>query len=215
MARNFALTVDVSQLNKLGTRLGAFTSVELAESNVAAVNEVVDRTYDLARDKMTAGINLTDEYLRRRMRVEHANNKRARATITAAGDRSSMTTLATYPVAVRAVTRKGPSRARVFTPLGVGAGQRQMGLTTSVTKGSSDFWEHGFLMPLKAGQDNGYHGYGVFARTKAGKIKHRYGPSVYQLFSYQAKLIVDDVQEDLESTAVRMAEEHMQKVFAE
>jgi hypothetical protein len=54
---------------------------------------------------------------------------------------------------------------------------------------------------------------GVFARTKDGKLRHRYGPSVYQLFAYQVERIVNDVTDDLEDTLAEQVDLALQKAI--
>ena len=55
---------------------------------------------------------------------------------------------------------------------------------------------------------------GVFIRTGTGKkdIKHRYGPSVDQLFRGVIKDVAPDVQAELEAALIRQANYEFSKV---
>ena len=211
-ARTLALKIDTRELDTLRDRLGEMTGEEIGRATVTALNGVVDRAYELSRERMIAGINLSDDYLRRRMRVEHATKGKPVASITASGARDDMTVLGRFDAKPRAVPTKtqrpaGPRRVPVQP------GQKQSGVTVSVTKGNADFIvERGFMLPLRRGTQAGGNGYGVFARSRDGTLKHRYGPSVYQLFAYQAQTVSYAAEEDLEETLIEQVTEVLQKV---
>ena len=210
-ARTLALKIDTRELDTLRDRLGEMTGEEIGRATVTALNGVVDRAYELSRERMIAGINLSDDYLRRRMRVEHATKGKPVASITASGARDDMTVLGRFDAKPRAVPTKtqrpaGPRRVPVQP------GQKQAGVTVSVTKGNADFIERGFMLPLKRGKEAGGNGFGVFARSRDGTLKHRYGPSVYQLFAYQAQTVSYAAEEDLEETLIEQVTEVLQKV---
>lgn len=215
MARDYALKIDATQVVKLGERLAQASGEEIGLASVTALNEVVDRTYELARDKMIAGINLTDDYLRRRMTLQHATPGKPVASITASGARNATTVLGRYdakPVIV--VNNKGrPGKGN--KALGIPPGQKQAGVTVEVTRGqiSDGFVPRGFLLPLNRGTETGGNGMGVFARSRDGKLRHRYGPSVYQLFAYQVERIVNDVADDLEDTLAEQVDLALQKAI--
>ena len=210
-ARTLALKIDTRELDTLRDRLGEMTGDEIGRATVTALNGVVDRAYELSRERMIAGINLSDDYLRRRMRVEHATKGKPVASITASGARDDLTVPGRFDAKPRAVPTKtqrpaGPRRVPVQP------GQKQAGVTVSVTKGNADFIERGFMLPLKRGTEAGGNGFGVFARSRDGTLKHRYGPSVYQLFAYQAQTVSYAAEEDLEETLIEQVSEVLQKV---
>ena len=210
-ARTLALKIDTRQVEAFRDRLAEVSGEEIGRASVTALNEVVDRAYELSRERMIAGINLSDDYLRRRMRVEHATKGKPVASITASGARDDMTVLGRFDAKPRAVPTKtqrpaGPRRVPVQP------GQKQASVTVSVTKGNADFIERGFMLPLNRGTEAGGNGMGVFARSRDGKLRHRYGPSVYQLFAYQAQTVSYAAEEDLEETLVEQVSEVLQKV---
>ena len=215
MARDYALKIDASQVVKLGERLAQATGEEIGLASVTALNEVVDRTYELARDKMIAGINLTDDYLRRRMTVAHATPGKPVASITASGARNATTVLGRYDAKPVIVANNKGRPGKGNKALGIPPGQKQAGVTVEVTRGqtSDGFVPRGFLLPLNRGTEAGGNGMGVFARSRDGKLRHRYGPSVYQLFAYQVERIVNDVTDDLEDTLAEQVDLALQKAI--
>ena len=216
MARDYALKIDASQVVKLGERLAQASGEEIGRASVTALNEVVDRTYELARDKMIAGINLTDDYLRRRMTVAHATPGKPVASITASGARNATTVLGRYDAKPVIVANNKGRPGKGNKALGIPPGQKQAGVTVEVTRGktSDGFVPRGFLLPLNRGTEAGGNGMGVFARSRDGKLRHRYGPSVYQLFAYQVERIVNDVTDDLEDTLAEQVDLALQKAIA-
>lgn len=215
MARDYALKIDAAQVVKLGERLAQVSGEEIGRASVTALNEVVDRTYELARDKMIAGINLSDDYLRRRMTLQHATPGKPVASITASGARNATTVLGRYDAKPVIVANNKGRPGKGNKALGIPPGQKQAGVTVEVTRGnvSDGFVPRGFLLPLNRGTEAGGNGMGVFARTKDGKLRHRYGPSVYQLFAYQVERIVNDVTDDLEDTLAEQVDLALQKAI--
>ena len=195
--RSTAVKIDIDQVLALAGDLGRVDAQTFGTAAQAALNETIDRTYQLASDRMTAGINLSDDYLRRRMTTEHASGKTLEASITASGDRAAQTRLATYDAQMVIVPRKTTraSRSRGVLPLN---GGRQAGVTVTVSRGAPKTGASLFMLPLRAGAVLGDK-FGVFVREKR-RIKHLYGPAVYQLLAHQAPRITDEVADDLQRT---------------
>jgi len=219
MARSNTANVkfDVQEVERLAKDLSKLSGEEIGKASVTALNEVIDRTYELSRDKMISGINLSDDYLRRRMTVASATPAKPVASITASGARKAMSVLGRFDAKPVLVANKKKTNTGMVGPrkLPFPAGQRQAGVTVEVTRGdvSDGFVPRGFLLPLKKGTEAGGNGLGVFARTKEGKLRHRYGPSVYQLFAYQVEHILNDVTDDLEDTLTEQVALAMQKAI--
>jgi hypothetical protein len=194
---------DVSEVERLVGRLGRLTGEEIGRASVSALNDAMDSVYTFARERMNAGINLDDPYLRRRMTVDRATMGKPVATLTASGAREDLTILARYdaePRIVPAKTKRGAAAGPRRTMLPPGT--KQSGVTVGVSKGNRDFIERGFMLPLKRGKEFGGNGLGVFARDRSGKLLHRYGPSVYQLFAYQLQTVSYEAEEELEDALV-------------
>jgi CRISPR/Cas system-associated exonuclease Cas4 (RecB family) len=85
MARQslFSYKVDVTQIEGFAEKLAQFDPATMAELLVATVNEVATDTYDLARSKMLAGINLKETYVKGKMRFKAATNSSPTAEIVA------------------------------------------------------------------------------------------------------------------------------------
>ncbi|MDP2262677.1 MAG: phage tail protein [Hydrogenophaga sp.] len=221
MARAFTVEVDVSKLDRLADRLGDLSGEALGEMSMRVVNEVVDETYDLALPRMLSRINLTEPYVRERMTVNKATSPDLpKASIVASGDRRLMTTLARYDgqQAVKPVNWSNDRIAgmgKKFAPWpgwtkrtgddrrGIAANMKGAGATVEVVRGRRKPIEDAFFMPLRNG-----NGMGIFRRTGKGDrdYKHTYGPSVYQLFAYTAKAIINDVADNLENRVATEAE---------
>lgn len=232
MAKAFALKVDIGRLEGFADRLGALTGDEFGLAAMGAVNQVLDNTYERARPLMIRTINLTDDYVRDRMRVEHATNpNNISGAIIASGARSNITTLARYnpQQGVRPVNwsndrilamgkkfapypgwtkRKGD--ARTGQGAGIAPNMKAAGISVEVTRGASKPISNAFYMPLRNG-----NGLGVFTREGKGKknYKHRYGPSVYQMFARVADSIINDVGDDLESAVIDEANRLLDKAL--
>ena len=208
--RSTAVKIDIDQVLALAGDLGRVDAQTFGTAAQAALNETIDRTYQLASDRMTAGINLSDDYLRRRMTTEHASGKTLEASITASGDRAAQTRLATYDAQMVIVPRKTTraSRSRGGLPLN---GGRQAGVTVTVSRGAPKTGASLFMLPLRAGAVLGDK-FGVFVREKR-RIKHLYGPAVYQLLAHQAPRITDEVADDLQRTLLDRVGDEVDRIL--
>ena len=208
--RSTAVKIDIDQVLALAGDLGRVDAQTFGTAAQAALNETIDRTYQLASDRMTAGINLSDDYLRRRMTTEHASSKTLEASITASGDRAAQTRLATYDAQMVIVPRKTTraSRSRGVLPLN---GGRQAGVTVTVSRGAPKTGASLFMLPLRAGAVLGDK-FGVFVREKR-RIKHLYGPAVYQLLAHQAPRITDEVADDLQRTLLDRVGDEVDRIL--
>lgn len=208
--RSTAVKIDLDQVLALAGDLGRVDAQAFGAAAQAALNETIDRTYQLASDRMTAGINLSDDYLRRRMTTEHARGKTLEASITASGDRAAQTRLATYDAQMVIVPRKTTraSRSRGVLPLN---GGRQAGVTVTVSRGAPKTGASLFMLPLRAGAVLGDK-FGVFVREKR-RIKHLYGPAVYQLLAHQAPRISDEVADDLQRTLLDRVGDEVDRIL--
>jgi hypothetical protein len=201
MAKNgtFNVTLDLLGVERLAESVGRLDQTVLAETIVNALNITGDEIFELAKDRMNADINLSDEYLRSKMDIERATPGKPEVTITA---RSAGTVLGRFDAKPVVVDTKGDaSNLKGNKALGIAPGKKQAGVTVQVRRSAvnTNFTPRGFLMPLKGkGGEQGANGLGVFARRRSGVKKNRYGPAVYQLFGYQADQIETEVYEKLD-----------------
>ena len=211
--RRTAINIGIDEILSMADGVAQLDDKALGTAIRTALNETIDRTYQLASDRITTGINLSDDYLRRRMETEHATGNKTEASITATGDRSFMTRLATYDATMVIVPRKTTraSRAKGLLPVPIGAGSKQGGVRVEVTRGAPKTGASMFMLPLMQGTQLGEK-FGVFVREK-GKLKHLFGPSVYQLFAYQAPRIASEVTEDLQQTLLDRVGEQVDRIF--
>lgn len=210
MARVLNVSVDISALERLANSLGSLDSASIGQAAMTAVNAVADETYDMVRPRMLQTINLPDAYLQERMVVKHATSPdtTVSASIIATGSKPMLTTLARYN-ALQLVTAAKSPRARGNPARGIPAGMKAAGVSVEVTRGSAKVMPGAFMMPLK----NGSGRMGVFTRD-GGKLKHRYGPSVYQMFNTIAGDILGPVGDTLADRVALEAEKLLEKALA-
>lgn len=224
----FSVKIDVTALERVAGRLDGITGASLSEATRRAVNVTADSVYELARPRMIADINLTDEYVKSRMVVNHAKpGGKAEAVITGRGSKSAMTQLVNYG-AMQQIKRVNHSNASILASgkkfgkwpgwtkrtgdalRGIPQDEKQAGVSVAVTRGSNSLIEHGFLVTLKNG-----NGVGLATRSAGAKgksnYKIRYGPSVYQLFRHVASGILDEARDELENNVVAFATELFEK----
>lgn len=228
-SRGLSIEIDVGALSRFEGRLGRLAEAGFGEAAVVVTNRVADAAYDLAVPRMTERINLTPDYVRERMAIEHAKNPNdVRARVVAFGSKGHLTTLARYDSrqTTRPVTWSNDrirSMGKAFGPWpgwterkgdqtrGIAPNLKEAGISVEVTRGSRKQSDGLFLMPLRNG-----NGLGVFARTGEGRkaYKHLYGPSVYQLFRYTINAgLADEIGDDFERQLGDEAERLLQKAL--
>lgn len=211
MARSLTLTADTRALATLASRLEGLAGDTLEAVATVVVNEVGERTYDLARVRMLAGLSLTDVYLRNRMGfVPAQRGQRPRAVVLARGD---LTTLGHYAPAVTTQAAKQPKRSKGNSALGIAAGQKLAGVSVAVRRGQrktvrADQGDT-FLMPGRRDSEGNpliFRRLAGSTRSGRDKLKALLGPSVYQLFKYQVDHFQEEVENDLAETLMERAE---------
>lgn len=97
MSKNFfSIKIDASRVRDLADRVGQIDDERLGDMVVGVLNEVVETTYDLARNRIRAGINLTDTYVQARMEVKPATPGNPQAQIIGKGGKQYLTNLSHY-----------------------------------------------------------------------------------------------------------------------
>lgn len=203
MAR-FDIKLDVASISGLSDRLSRLTPEALGAATVQAINDTTDSVYQLARAQMTATLNLTDDYIRRKMEVTRATTQTPESVISAVGSRSNMTSLSHYGAMQERKAANNPARAKGDEKRGIPKGQKAAGLSVEVTRGSRKLLAHGFTMPNK--RDNSGNLL-VFTRDRAGKVRSRTGPSVYQLFRSAAQAVGPDAEKQLRDSLIEQADQ--------
>lgn len=221
------ITFNVTPLEELGERIGKMTPEALGAFTVEALNSTVDRAYDLSRAAMLRGINLTDAYIQRSMKVEHATPRKPEASIVTFGGRGHITNLSHYGAmqmtgAVnwsneRILAEQGKfaawpgwTRRKGNLALGIAPDQKAVGKSVEVVRGRRKPMKPVFSIPGKRDKDGNLI---LFSRNAADKIEAKTGPSPYQLFRTAIPLIRDDVTEDLQQAVVDVATREFQKAL--
>ncbi len=194
------------------------TATAVNRSVYRAINRVAEKTMTRSRREIVSQVNLTQPYVRERMKLEKATPSKSVAIISA---RVRPTRLATFN-AKQLIRKANARRAAALDARrrglygsgdkmrGIPAGSVSAGVSVKVKRaGSRKRMSGAFFVPLKRGTDApGSNGMGVFIRTGTGRkaIKHLYGPSVDQVFSGVIEDIKPDVQEQLQEAVVKQAE---------
>lgn len=227
MARRsvFSLKVNVDPLTDLANNLADLTPQALGRLMVDAINETADSAYELGRKRMLSGINLTDDYIQRKMKVDHATEKKPTASITAFGGRGFLTGLSHYGAlqetrGVNWTNAQILARQKKFGPwpgwtkrtgnaaLGIAADSKAAGRSVEVVKGRRKTIGPAFAIPGKTDADGNQV---VFRRNAGGKVQALTGPSVYQLFRVAAGQIEGQVGDDLEQAVIDVAERRLRE----
>ncbi|MEP6587141.1 MAG: phage tail protein [Polaromonas sp.] len=230
MARtsSFSVSIDTSAVEGLARRLEGLTPEAIGALAVEAINETVDSAYALGRKTMLRGINLTDDYIQRKMTVEHATPKAPKATITALGGRTHTTGLSHYGAMqmtkdvnwsnarIQAAGHKfgkwpGWTQRRGNAALGVSVDRKASGKSVEVVRGQRKKMGPIFSIPGKKDNDGNLV---LFRRTASGSAQSLQGPSVYQLFRVAIPMIYGQVEEDLSKSVIEVAERELQKVLS-
>ncbi len=237
----FDIKLDMSGVEGLATALSQVSSEDLGKAIVETLNDVGEGTYDLARGKMMAGINLTDDYLRSRMEFRKATQESPKVEIIAKGGNPFVTGLGHYGALQEAKdtrweTEDGPDMGYKIGPWpkweprrgdparGLEPGEKAAGVSVEVKRGNRKVLKSAFTIPGKVHSDGspvlfvgkGVPGKGKMDRNRAESrqgVESLYGPSVYQLFRFTANNIQGEVAQDLERAIVERAESEFLKVL--
>lgn len=188
--------LDLSAIERLSTSLESVDKDAVGKTALRVVNQVVEDAYETVRPRMIRNINLTDTYIQSRMSVNSAKSTNdVKASIVASGSKPDMTILARYGARMLSKPVKNPERSKgdqLFSR-NIAPTFKAAGISVEVTRGSREVFSHGFFMPLRNANT-----VGLFTRKGNEKVKHRYGPSVYQLFAHYAKDLSTELTDELE-----------------
>lgn len=203
----FNVKIDFDGADRLAGKIDALASRALLRLSAAdAVNEVATRFDKQAKQGMNAGLNLSDDYVASRMRVERASPAGVgpvRAEVVTRGD---LTILSHYPHVQ--LTQAAP-RAKGDPKRGIPPGRKQAGIAAEIRKGGAVAVDKWFTMTLR-----GSGKVGVFFRPAGRKPVHKYGPSPYSLFRHQIEVGQDALADDLQRTAAEHAADAIRKGLA-
>ncbi len=215
-----AIESDISEIESLAGKLDSITGEELQQAAAAAVNRVTDSAYALFKRSMTNGLTLTEQYVEAKMQVEKARpGAKVTAKIIA---KRSVTLLGHYAPIVVTAPVKNPKRAKGHSAIKVPAGEKAVGASVEVSRGSRKVIQPKgdapdvVLWPSKRDREGNPMLFRITGgRTEKGlpKMQALYGPAVYQLFRYQIDKLSDAVAEDLEAALVQEAEAAFERIY--
>lgn len=169
---------------------------------------------------MTNGLTLTEQYVEAKMQVEKARpGAKVTAKIIA---KRSVTLLGHYAPIVVTAPVKNPKRAKGHSAIKVPAGEKAVGASVEVSRGSRKVIQPKgdapdvVLWPSKRDREGNPMLFRITGgRTEKGlpKMQALYGPAVYQLFRYQIDKLSDAVAEDLEAALVQEAEAAFERIY--
>lgn len=215
-----AIESDFTAVEGFADLLGNLSGEELQQAAAVAVNRVTDSAYSLFKRAMTSGLTLTEQYVDAKMSVEKATpGVKVKAKIIA---RRSVTLLGHYAPVVITAPVKNPKRAKGNPALKVPAGEKAVGASVEVSRGSRKVIQPKgaepdvVLWPSKRDREGNPMLFRITGgRTEKGlpKMQALYGPAVYQLFRYQIDKLSDAVAEELEDALVQEANDLFERLY--
>lgn len=191
---------EISSLAKTTEDIARLLSVV----GVPAVNKVAGIARERSHKAILSQVALTGEYVNTNLTLTPASAQTPVAVITGRG---RGTTLSRFAARQEVVAVKNPQRAKGDKRRGIAAGMKAAGISVNVKTGAARATiSRAFFLPLRAGGVAGANGQGVFTR-RGGVLKHRYGPSVNQVFHRVAIDIEKSVADDLQATIARDLDE--------
>lgn len=195
------LGFDTTDLIDLADDIARIADADLRGIRQASVNAVALTVNRKSVDAAVKDLNLTRDYVEGRIARDEANGGAAKAYVRSMVRGTTMQQFGSGPRTLKqpvnwtndqimSMGRKfgdWPGWTRrtgdQFANRNIPANMKSRGIAAQVKRsGPEGVIDRGFVMPLKRGREAGGNGFGVFARSKDGTIKHRYGPSVYQTF---------------------------------
>lgn len=227
MSNPFFIKIDPSQIKGLADKLAGLTPEQLGVLTVDALNETTDSVYELARQRMRASINLTDDYIKRKMVVAHASAQKMTASITASGAKPDITSLSHYgsmqlTQAVNWSNQRIQAAGHKFgkwpgwtertgsAALGIAVNRKAAGKSVEVKPGARKSMTPMFSIPGKKDNEGNLL---IFKRNAANKLEVLAGPSVYQLFRAAVIVIEPEAENQLQANLSAMAEKTLQNVL--
>lgn len=204
------LKLDTSALDGVAKLLDRLDGTALAALSVSAANNVATQVHTAAIDKTVGSLNLTREYVENALNLKLAeegqNNPVARVIAPArnvtlarfdAGQQSKPVVWSNARIQGMGKkfspwsgwTRRTGDPRRAIAP-----DSKASGVDVTVKRGQPRGMKSAFLVPLRSGGG----ALGVFVH-EGGKLKHLYGPAVYQVYTNYLSDHADDIQKDLET----------------
>lgn len=184
------ISFDTSELVEQADRIAMLDNTTLAEMRLDAVNVVSLTVREKSIDQTHAELNLSRDYIEARIARAEAKGATARARITSEvrgatlqrfGAQQEVAPVNWSNSRIEALGHKfgkwpGWTYRKGDASRGIAEDKKAAGVSVDVNRKGAKTITSAFTMPLKNS-----NGTGVF-RREGGKVKHLYGPSVYQVF---------------------------------
>ena len=184
------ISFDTSELVEQADRIAMLDNTTLAEMRLDAVNVVSLTVREKSIDQTHAELNLSRDYIEARIARAEAKGATARALVTSKvrgatlqrfGAQQEVAPVNWSNSRIEALGHKfgkwpGWTYRKGDASRGIAEDKKAAGVSVDVNRKGAKTITSAFTMPLKNG-----NGTGTF-RREGGKVKHLYGPSVYQVF---------------------------------
>lgn len=184
------ISFDTSELVEQADRIAMLDNTTLAEMRLDAVNVVSLTVREKSIDQTHAELNLSRDYIDARIARAEAKGTTARARITSEvrgatlqrfGAQQEVAPVNWSNSRIDALGHEfgkwpGWTYRKGDASRGIAEDKKAAGVSVDVNRKGAKTITSAFTMPLKNS-----NGTGVF-RREGGKVKHLYGPSVYQVF---------------------------------
>lgn len=211
MAKLLDLKLDTAGMEAAVRMLAQLSPEEIVRVTVDTVNTVAKRVHDSAIDKVVNDVNLSQQYTEERiqLRLADASQTKPVAKVVSpmrnvtlgrfdAGQHSKPVTWSNDRIqGLGKQFGKWPGwTKRTGDPSrGIAPDFKASGVDVTVRRGQTKDMQSAFMLPLR----NGGGHMGVFVHD-GGKLKHLYGPAVYQIYRNYINQREDQIQDDLNLT---------------
>lgn len=212
---------DTSKVEAYTEALSKLNAEALKRVRQTTVNAVALTVREEAIKSTHGALNLTKAYIESRIQRDEARGANASARVTSemrgatlqrfgAEQRTKAVNWSNQAIAQMGVTVGGWPFWTERTgddSRGIPANRKAYGVAVDVNRKGSKRIKSAFTMPL-----NGNNGFGVF-RREGGKVKHLYGPSVYQTFRRYIEQHATEIEDALESEFTDQLNELVQEAL--
>lgn len=215
------ISFDASTLVDFDAKLALINATALREVGTAAANVVSLTVRGKAVDQTLADLNLTRDYIETRLARTEAKGNSATARVTSQVQGATLqrfgASQSTKPVnwsnaRIRELGKDfGPWPGWTYrkgdAARDIAEDEKAAGTSVDVNRKGDKTIRTAFTVPLKNGNGEG------FFRRENGRVKHLYGPSVYQVFRRYITTNETAIGDDLRDEYVRRLDLKIQEIL--
>ena len=215
------ISFDTSELVEQVDRIAMLDNTTLAEMRMDAVNVVSLTVREKSIDQTHAELNLSRDYIEARIARAEAKGATARARITSEvrgatlqrfGAQQEVAPVNWSNSRIEALGHKfgkwpGWTYRKGDASRGIDEDDKAAGVSVDVNRKGDKTIRTAFTVPLKNGNGEG------FFRRENGRVKHLYGPSVYQVFRRYITTNETAIGDDLRDEYVRRLDLKIQEIL--